>query len=59
MAQINTKKRIKPTDIIKLPWDDEIKGVNESFEDVTERAKMFQQKIEDYKNNETRIAKFN
>lgn len=60
MAQTQAyKKKYKITDIIKFPWDDETKNEIESFEDVTEKMKIFQQKIENCKNNETRIAKFN
>lgn len=44
---------------MKFPWENEVKSEVESFEDVTERMKIFQQKIEYSKNNETRIAKFN
>lgn len=55
----NYKKKYKITDIIKFAWDDEEKGVIESFEDITERMKIFQKKIEDHKNNEAIVAKFN
>jgi len=53
------KKKYKITDIIRFPWDEESKEITGNFEDVLEKAKLFQQKIEQSKNNKPRIAKFN
>lgn len=50
-VQANSKKRLKPEDIMKLPWDDENKntGTQISEEEVTERknrAKELEMKIQ-------------
>lgn len=53
------KKKYKLTDIIKFAWDDEAVARVESYEEVAERMKLFQKRVEENKNSESKIAKFN
>ncbi len=46
VAQINSKKKLKPTDIFKFAWDDELKNTsisNTEIERLRQRAKLIGQ----------------
>lgn len=53
LAQSNSKKKLKPTDILKFPWDEEKKGdtsiSNEDVERLKAKANNYINKIQNGK----------